>query len=94
MSKKRRDIALTGEIFVQRELITTDTQRSFGLNFSVVSLALTGKTPTKAADDVMFLYDIRLSRQGESVIQEVDGLQDRSKENDKKIKFKKITNEE
>lgn len=47
MSKKRRDIALTGEIFVQRELITTDTQRSFGLNFSVVSLALTGKTPTE-----------------------------------------------
>lgn len=44
----------------------------------------------------MFLYDIRHHEkwQGESVIQEVDGLQDGSKENDKKIKLKKITNEE
>lgn len=82
---------MTGEIFVQRELITIDTQRSFGLNvFSCVTGINWKNTYRKQLMIRCLLYDERHheKRQGESVTQEVDGLLDVSKKN-----FK-ITNEE
>lgn len=85
MSKKRRDIASTGEIFVHRDfssVITIDTQRSFGLNVFSCIIGINWKNLyRKQLMMWCLLYDEKYYKkwQGESVTQEVDGLLNRSK---------------